>query len=338
MKAIILAGGYAKRLWPLTKDKAKPLLEIAGKPCINYILEQVEKIEDVDKIYVSTNARFAEQFKKWADKLYSPKKIEIIVEKTTSEEEKLGAVGGIHYVIQSKQIDEDLLIVGGDNIFGLNLLDLMKLFKQKQSVVTAVWKTDNTDLLKACAVVKLNNTRVVEIEEKPDNPKSDLLGICCFIYPRKSIRLIKEYINRFGMRSSDTPGHLLQWVNTVAEINALSFDDYWFDIGTLENLREVDTFLTTRSKSAMLKKGMQELDSMKWVYTFEEGNKDMKELLGGKGANLAEMTTIGLPVPPGFTITTETCDYFNKNKKSWPDELQKQVEEAILKYRLGLSP
>ena len=67
----------------------------------------------------------------------------------------------------------------------------------------------------------------------------------------------------------------------------------------------------------------------KWVYLFKEGNADMRNLLGGKGANLAEMTNLGLPIPQGFTVTTEACtDYYNSGKKI-TDEIQSQIFEAM---------
>jgi pyruvate,orthophosphate dikinase len=78
---------------------------------------------------------------------------------------------------------------------------------------------------------------------------------------------------------------------------------------------------------------MAKVKSTKYVYTWgnkkADGDGSMKPLLGGKGANLAEMTRIGLPVPPGFTITTEVCTYYYAHKKTYPKELQAQMEAGI---------
>jgi pyruvate,orthophosphate dikinase len=103
-------------------------------------------------------------------------------------------------------------------------------------------------------------------------------------------------------------------------------------------------FQIPRIKKIMAKKASG-TKKQKYVYKFgnkkADGNGKMKELLGGKGANLAEMTRIGLPVPPGFTISTDVCTYFYDHKRSYPKELQAQMEngvrnmERILKKKFG---
>lgn len=246
MKALVLAGGYARRLWPLTKDKAKPLLKIAGKPCIDYIIEKLESVGCIDKIFVSTNAKFAPQFKKWASARRFSKPVEIVVEQTKSEDEKLGAVGGINFVVQNKSIAEDLLIVGGDNVIGLDIQEFVEFFDSKKSVVTAVWQTDKLELLRACGVFELDaEERVISIEEKPALPRSNLLGMCCYIYPQSALKLISDYIEKFGTRGGDAPGYLLRYAHERVPVYALKSDSYWFDIGTIENLHEADEFMCT---------------------------------------------------------------------------------------------
>ncbi|MCG2822008.1 MAG: NTP transferase domain-containing protein, partial [Candidatus Atribacteria bacterium] len=117
MKAIILAGGYAKRLWPLTKNKPKQLLLVGGRPMIEYIMEKLETQEEIDQIIISTNEKFEDNFKQWLPGHKSSKNIELVIEPTLSEKDKLGSVGALGYLIKKKNIGEELMIIGGDNLF-----------------------------------------------------------------------------------------------------------------------------------------------------------------------------------------------------------------------------
>jgi len=125
MKAIILAGGYAKRLWPLTKNKPKQLLSVGGRPMIEYIIEKLETQKEIDKIIISTNEKFEENFKQWLSEYKSTKEISLVIEPTLLEENKLGSVGALGYLIREKNIDEELMIIGGDNLFEFDLRDLI---------------------------------------------------------------------------------------------------------------------------------------------------------------------------------------------------------------------
>jgi len=121
MEAIILAGGYATRLWPITLNKPKPLLAIAGKPILDHIIEQLENIPEINNIYISTNKRFAPEFEGWLESIDTNKKIKVIAEETRNEKEKLGCIKPIQQIIESEKIDDDCLILGGDNLFSFEI-------------------------------------------------------------------------------------------------------------------------------------------------------------------------------------------------------------------------
>lgn len=125
MKAIILAGGYAKRLWPLTKNKPKQLLSVGGRPMIEYIMEKLETQKEIDKIIISTNEKFEDNFKQWLSGYKSTKDISLVIEPTLLEENKLGSVGALGYLIKKENFNEELMIIGGDNLFEFDLRDLM---------------------------------------------------------------------------------------------------------------------------------------------------------------------------------------------------------------------
>ena len=144
MKAIVLAGGFAKRLWPLTLNKAKPLLDMGGKPIINYTIEKLEKIDEIDEIFVSTNAKFEQVFEKWLEK-YKFKKVKVVIEETHSEEEKLGAIGGINFVLEKEKIADDCLIIAGDNILGFDVADFLDFYNSKKSPVIALFDVNDIE-------------------------------------------------------------------------------------------------------------------------------------------------------------------------------------------------
>ncbi|MEM3014321.1 MAG: sugar phosphate nucleotidyltransferase [Candidatus Bathyarchaeia archaeon] len=121
MIAVILAGGFAKRMWPLTKDKPKHLLPVAGKPMLRYVIEKLEPLQNIEQIIISTNAAFATHFREFLSKNKTKKNISLFIEDTYSEKEKLGSVGALGYLIKKSNINDELLVIGGDNIFDFSL-------------------------------------------------------------------------------------------------------------------------------------------------------------------------------------------------------------------------
>ena len=121
MKALILAAGYATRLYPLTKKYPKPLLEVKGRPIIDYIVDKLGLVGPLSEIYIVTNSKFIADFRKWAKTVNSPKKITLVDDLTKNNQDRLGAIGDINFAIKKKKIKEDLLVVGGDNLFSGSL-------------------------------------------------------------------------------------------------------------------------------------------------------------------------------------------------------------------------
>ena len=133
MKAIILAAGYATRLYPLTLNKPKPLLEVAAKPIIEHILFKIEKIKEINNIFIVTNNKFYAKFASWLAVYESKKKIKIINDKTSSNEDRLGAVGDIKFVLEQEKLNDDVMIIAGDNLFEFSLSGPVKIFKEKKN-------------------------------------------------------------------------------------------------------------------------------------------------------------------------------------------------------------
>ncbi|MCD5401888.1 NTP transferase domain-containing protein, partial [candidate division NPL-UPA2 bacterium] len=167
MKALILAAGYGTRLYPLTKDKPKPLLPVAGRPMIEHILKKIEEIEEIDKVYVVTNEKFAGHFRDWRD-TYLPvpspqtgpgrREIKIINDATTSDDNKRGAIGDMQLVIERERVDDDLLVIAGDNLFEFSLRDFATFFREKGASI-AVHNLPDLEAVKRYSIVKLDENR-----------------------------------------------------------------------------------------------------------------------------------------------------------------------------------
>ncbi len=229
MKAIIMAGGYAKRMWPLTKEIAKPLLPVAGKPIIDYVLEKIDV--DVDKIFISTNERFGPQFKKWIESK-NDSRLVLVVEKTRSEEEKLGAVGAIDLLIKEQNIDDDILIIGGDNLLTFTISQFISGNKNNPIVACYDFE-DPSKLANTYGTVEVENNKVIGFEEKPSEPKSSLASTACYFYPKHVLPMFKEYLSEG--HSKDAPGFFLKWLHKKLEVNCFSFETGWYDIGDRES-------------------------------------------------------------------------------------------------------
>jgi glucose-1-phosphate thymidylyltransferase len=181
MKVIILAAGYATRLYPLTLTRPKPLLPVAGKPMIDYVLDNLSTIEGIDRVYVVTNAKFAGQFQEWADgrQQVEPKlAFTIVNDGSTDDTNKLGAIGDLKFVLDQEQVDDDLLVVAGDNLFSHPLTDFGRYCREKQAPVLAVYDVGNLDEIRKYNAITIDDDRrITFFEEKPQNPASTVTGI-----------------------------------------------------------------------------------------------------------------------------------------------------------------
>ena len=234
MKAIILAGGYAKRLWPVTKNMPKQLLPVAGKPIIEYPIENIELTMGVKETIISINAYFEFNFREWFTKYQFRKKTKLAIEKTFSEEEKLGSIGALNYIIQELKIDDDLLIIGGDNLFDFSLRKFINYFREKKTSVVALYNIKDKEKVKGrygIAEIDSNN-KLIGFEEKTQNPKTSLVNTACTILCKEDLKLIPQYIAEGN--NKDAFGYLLQWLIQKRPVHGFVFDTPWFDIGSFD--------------------------------------------------------------------------------------------------------
>ena len=238
MKAIILAAGYATRLYPLTINKPKALLTINEKPIINYIVEQINTIDVVVEIFVVTNHKFIDSFADWKNEIESRAKITVLDDGTTSEQDRKGAIGDIAFVIQKMNINDELLVVAGDNFFTYPLKNYYDFYKQKDKdcVCVKVWNDEKTLRNFGIALLDQNN-KVLDIEEKPENPKSNTVVFAMYLYQKDTIPLFEKYLSQGN--NPDAPGNFPAWLYKQKEVYAYTFKGECYDIGTPESYQEV---------------------------------------------------------------------------------------------------
>lgn len=244
MNALILAAGYATRLYPLTLNKAKPLLEVAGKPIVEWLADNLANIPYLETIYVVTNDKFAGDFQNWADGYQDRDphiKIKIINDGSKSDDDKLGAIGDINLVLTRENLTaDDLLIIAGDNLFRQSLADFVKAARGSQATV-AVHEIGNLEAMKKYGAVTIDaHGTITHLEEKPEKPQSTLAAVALYYYSREVLSLFTTYLA--AGNNPDQPGRFLQWLYTRKPVKTFEIKGQWLDIGskgTLEKANEI---------------------------------------------------------------------------------------------------
>jgi glucose-1-phosphate thymidylyltransferase len=242
MKLIILAAGYATRLYPLTLNQPKPLLNVAGKPMMEHVLDHVAPIQGIDHAYVVTNAKFVTHFENWARTYKHPSLsfgFTIVNDGSTDDSNKLGAIGDLHLVMTKHEINDDIMVVGGDNLFSNDLTDFGAFCEQQRAPVTGVYDVGDLEAIKKYNAIEIDEeSRITFFEEKPKEPKSTLTGIALYYYPKSVHALIHQYIAEGN--NPDQPGRLVQWLYTRVPFYVWKVPGIWFDVGSIETLEEAN--------------------------------------------------------------------------------------------------
>ncbi len=230
MKCILLAAGYATRLYPLTKDKPKALLELGNKTILDRIMDKLEEIERIDDVYIVTNHRFADIFTNWAKDYKGPKKVKVLDDGTTTNDNRLGAIGDMNYVIEQEKIDDEIFVLASDVIFDFSLKGMFDLFDKLDADVISARYVESIETLRSMGVLKLDdNGLVTDFEEKPQNPQSHYGVPPFYIYRRSTIELIRQYLREGN--NSDAPGYFIPWLIGHTDVYAYKFDENIIDIG-----------------------------------------------------------------------------------------------------------
>lgn len=239
MRAVVLAAGYATRLYPLTLDRPKPLLEVGGKPMLDWVLERL-RLMGVDETIVVTNARFTPHFKEWA--LDKPD-VTVVNDGTTTNDNRLGAIGDLAYVLDQLELDDDLVVVAGDNLFTDDISGFAAYGKEVDAPVIAVHDVGDLELMREYNQVEVDeSSRVLFMEEKPEQARTTLAAVALYFYPRRALPLIQQYLDEGN--NPDQPGRFPSWVYERTPVYAWRFPGDWYDIGSREQLEEADRILS----------------------------------------------------------------------------------------------
>ena len=242
MKVIILAAGYATRLYPLTLTQPKPLLPVAGKPMIDYVLDNLAPIGGIDRVYVVTNAKFAGHFERWAADYQANKaklNFTVVNDGSTDDTNKLGAIGDIRFVLQKQGVQDDIIVVAGDNLFSDKLADFGRFCREKNAPVLAVYDVGNLEEIKKYNAITMDQEgQITFFEEKPKNPTSTVTGIALYYYPKATVPMIDQYVAEGN--NPDQPGRLVQWLYPRTPVYTWRVPGLWFDIGSKETLEEAN--------------------------------------------------------------------------------------------------
>jgi glucose-1-phosphate thymidylyltransferase len=239
MKALILGAGYATRLYPLTKTIAKPLLPLAGRPMLDYLVDRIREVDEIDEIHVVTNHKFAGSFGEWA----ASRDVIVHDDGTTSEDDRLGAIGDIQFVVDRTSLDDDLLVVAGDNLFDYSVAGYVNWWHGKgEASAVVLYDVGDLELVKKYSSVDVDaDERLTGFVEKPEHPTSTLVATAAYLYHRSHVPLIRRYLAEGN--PPDQPGRLVAWLVPRVPVHGYSAEGDWRDIGDAAQLLEADNHL-----------------------------------------------------------------------------------------------
>ncbi|MCL5430264.1 MAG: nucleotidyltransferase family protein [Candidatus Marsarchaeota archaeon] len=242
MDVLVLCGGYGKRLEPVSEFVPKSLLPVQGKPIVEHILEKVADLSDeamINRVIINSNGKFAEHFRYWVNLRKSTYKYGLVemADPTTNNETKLGAVGGINYCITELDINDDLLIIAGDNYFDFELTDIDRQFRETNKPVIALFDIGSKKEAARFGVIEMKGNKVNGFEEKPGNPKSTLISTGIYFFPKRVLPMIGGYLGDGNPK--DNIGSFVSWLIKSTEVHGVIQKGIWADIGTLDAYRKL---------------------------------------------------------------------------------------------------
>lgn len=246
MKLIVLGAGYATRLYPLTLNQPKPLLTVAGKPMLEHVLDNLATIKEIEHVYIVTNEKFVNHFQRWAEGYQGVGRsldFTVVNDHSTDDSNKLGAIGDLHLVLTQEQIDDDIVVVAGDNLFSHGLEEFGEFCRRVKAPVLAVYDVEDLEAIKKYNSIEVDEAGAITFfEEKPAEPRSTLTGIALYYYPKQALPLIRQYIEEGN--NPDQPGRLVQWMYPRMPFYTWRVPGLWYDVGSKETLEEANRIFT----------------------------------------------------------------------------------------------
>ena len=242
MNVLILAAGYATRLYPLTQTVAKPLLPLAERPMLDYLLDRVRELDDLRGVHVVTNRKFAPAFTEWA----ATRDVHVHDDGTMSEDDRLGAIGDIGFVIDRAGLEGDgLIVIAGDNLFDYSLADVVDWWRGKgEASAVVLYDVGSFELIRQYSNVELDeDERLVSFVEKPEAATTTLAATAAYFYHRAHVPLVRRYLDEGN--PPDQPGRLVAWLVPRVPVYGYTAAGEWRDIGDAEQLLDADNHLRT---------------------------------------------------------------------------------------------
>ncbi|MFH0771379.1 MAG: nucleotidyltransferase family protein [Candidatus Omnitrophota bacterium] len=240
MKALILAAGYATRLYPLTKDKPKPLLPVGGKTMLDRLIQKLEQTAEIEEVFVVTNEKFYGLFKDWNAALKTGMKVILDSDGSFSNEDRLGALGDIRLVIERRKICDDLIVLAGDNIFDWGLREFSSYLKDDPgSFAMGAYDIKDKEKTSRYGVIEVDDEgRIKNFLEKPPVSPTSLIATGIYYFPKDKLNLLSDYL-KIG-NEKDAPGHFIQWLYKKYGVRCHIFEGIWFDIGDIKSYHKAD--------------------------------------------------------------------------------------------------
>ena len=242
MKAFILAAGYATRMYPLTRDRAKPLLEVGGAPILTHLVERISPLRDLSEIVVIGNHRFAGEFQAWQRSLRCPVPVRVLDDGSMDDDDKLGAIGDLAFALERVPIgDEAWMVAAGDNLIAFDLAAIQQFFLSNDATTLTLRTVKPGSGPSPYNEVTLNDQgRVTRLREKPADPQTNLAAIALYFFKPEVAELLAAYLEQGG--NPDAPGHFVSWLVDRTPVMGTSLEGEWFDIGSL------DTYALARAR------------------------------------------------------------------------------------------
>lgn len=240
MKLLVLAAGYATRLYPLTQTQAKPLLKVAGRPMMDHVLEKFQGAQPITECLVVVNKKFSQDFVNWASTTKASQwPITIVNDGSTSPENALGAIGDILFTIRQQHLVDDLIVVAGDNLFTNNLSGFVQFAESKDEAIVGTYDVGNLEEIKKYNNISTDETgRITHFEEKPQQPTGTRTGIALYYFPARHLPMFETYVNEGN--NADQPGRFVQWLYKRKPVYTWEVPGRWLDVGSKETLEFAD--------------------------------------------------------------------------------------------------
>ena len=244
MRAVFLCAGYGTRLYPLTKDKPKALLTIAGEPLLNHLIRKVEAVALIERVILVTNERFASHFSDWSRSLKTKLKVSVLNDHTTAPENRLGAIRDLKLALDQDQKEEDVLVVASDNLFDADLASFISFARSKAPACSVgVFDVQDRVLAKKYGLIKMDSSgKIMDFFEKPAEPPTTLASMGVYYFSRESLAHLDEYLKT--NQNPDAPGYYMAWLSKRTPLYAFQFSGTWFDIGDLDSYEKADRYFT----------------------------------------------------------------------------------------------